>query len=89
MTRGFHGRPRQARRQQSSKRSIVEHGQMFHNGSYGKGVSNYAKDKNPLKFVDNIAKAYATAPNYASQVKSIIRNYDLQQLAGDARKATP
>lgn len=69
--------------------AIVEHGQMFNNGSYKKGMSNYAKDKNPLKFTDNIASAYATAPNYASQVKSIINKYGLQKIAGEARAANP
>lgn len=65
--------------------AIVEHGQMFNNGSYTKGMNAYAKDKNPMKFTDNIAKAYATAPNYASQVKSIITKYGLQNLANQGR----
>jgi flagellum-specific peptidoglycan hydrolase FlgJ len=67
--------------------AVGEHGKMFNNGSYAKGMKAYAKDANPLKFVDNIAAAYATAPNYASQVKSIITKYGLQNMAAQARRA--
>lgn len=38
-----------------------------------------------MKFVDGIARTYATAPNYASQLKSMIRKYNLQGMANAAR----
>lgn len=65
--------------------AVGEHGKVYNNGAYTKGMQAYAKDPNPLKFVDNIAKVYATAPNYASQLKSIINKYDLQELAAASR----
>lgn len=57
--------------------AVSAHGKLFHNGYYNKGIKGYAQDKNPLVFVDNIAKTYATDPNYAKKIKDIIKNHNL------------
>lgn len=66
--------------------AVGEHGRTYNNGYYKKGMSQYAKDKNPNRFVDNIARVYATAPNYASKVKSVISNYGLIAMANAMRR---
>lgn len=67
--------------------AIVEHGKMYNNGAYSKGMSAYAKNKDAFAFVDAIASAYATAPDYASQVKSVMRKYGLHAIAESGRHA--
>lgn len=65
--------------------AIVKHGQLFHNGYYKKGISEFAKNRNPWRFIDNIARAYATAPNYAKAIKGLMTTYDLVGMADRAR----
>lgn len=57
--------------------AIMSHGKLFHNGYYDKAMTQYAKDKDPLHFVDNIQGIYATDPEYARKIKSIIMDYGL------------
>jgi flagellum-specific peptidoglycan hydrolase FlgJ len=67
--------------------AIGEHGKVYNNGSYKKGMAQYAKDKNPQKFIDNIAKIYATTPGYGATLKSMISKYKLQDMANASRQA--
>lgn len=60
--------------------AVSAHGKLFHNGYYNKGIKGYAQDKNPLKFVDNIAKTYATDPNYARKIKAIMQTNGLIEM---------
>lgn len=68
--------------------AVVEHGEMYNNGSYTDGMKAYAKNKDPFKFVDQIAGVYATAPDYASKVKRVMRDYGLHKLAEASRRHT-
>lgn len=43
------------------------------------------KDKNVSKFIDNIARIYATAPNYATKLKGVIKSYGLATMANAMR----
>lgn len=65
--------------------AVGEHGQLYNNGNYDRAMKQYSQNKDPMKFVDGIARTYATAPNYASQLKSMIRKYNLQGMANAAR----
>jgi flagellum-specific peptidoglycan hydrolase FlgJ len=65
--------------------AVGEHGQLYNNGYYKKGMSQYAKDKNVSKFIDNIARIYATAPNYATKLKGVIKSYGLATMANAMR----
>lgn len=65
--------------------AIVKHGELFHNGYYKKGISEFAKNRDPWKFIDNIGRVYATAPNYASSIKKLMKDYDLVGLAERAK----
>ena len=60
--------------------AVVEHGKLFHNGYYEKGVNEYAINRNPYRFVDNVAKTYATSPTYAKNIKQIMLDYNLVAL---------
>jgi len=60
--------------------AVMEHGKLFHNGYYKKGLNEFALNKDPIRFIDNIARTYATSPTYASSIKGIIRNYNLLAL---------
>lgn len=62
------------------------HGQLFTNGYYDKAMEQYARDKDSLKFIDNIAKIYATDPHYAQALKNRIAEYDLLDLVAQARQ---
>jgi flagellum-specific peptidoglycan hydrolase FlgJ len=53
------------------------HGKLFHNGHYDKGVAQYAKDKDPWAFVQNIGHVYATSPVYANSITNIMKTYNL------------
>lgn len=57
--------------------AIMEHGRIFHNGYYKKGIKEYAINKDPIRFIDNIGKIYATSPTYAREIKYIIQKYNL------------
>jgi flagellum-specific peptidoglycan hydrolase FlgJ len=60
--------------------AVSSHGKLFHNGYYNKAIQQYAKDKNPERFVDNIHGIYATDPQYSRKIKGIIADYDLKDL---------
>lgn len=60
--------------------AIKKHGELFHNGYYDKAVNQYAKDRNAMRFVDNIQGIYATDPGYARKIKGIIEDYGLKSM---------
>ncbi|PIQ25802.1 hypothetical protein COW36_21925 [bacterium (Candidatus Blackallbacteria) CG17_big_fil_post_rev_8_21_14_2_50_48_46] len=64
--------------------AVISHGKLFHNGYYDKAVNQYAKDKNPLRFLDNIQGIYATDPKYSQKIKSIIEDYGLSDMVNRA-----
>ncbi|PIQ28623.1 hypothetical protein COW36_12375 [bacterium (Candidatus Blackallbacteria) CG17_big_fil_post_rev_8_21_14_2_50_48_46] len=66
--------------------AVSAHGKLFHNGYYDKAVTQFAKDQNTHRFIDNMAKTYATDPQYASKLKSMIQQYGLEILVNSARK---
>lgn len=65
--------------------AVVKHGELFHNGAYNKGMREFAQNRDPWKFVDNIGRVYATAPNYARSIKKLMRDYDLVGLTERAK----
>lgn len=60
--------------------AVSKHGALFHNGYYDKAVEQYARDKNPRAFVDNIHGIYATDPKYSQKIKGIIDDYGLTEM---------
>jgi len=60
--------------------AVSKHGALFHNGYYDKAVNQYARDKNPRAFVDNIHGIYATDPKYSEKIKGIIDDYGLTEM---------
>lgn len=60
--------------------AVSKHGALFHNGYYDKAITQYARDKNPRAFVDNIHGIYATDPKYSEKIKSIIDDYGLTEM---------
>lgn len=66
--------------------AVSAHGKLYHNGYYDKGVNQFAKDRNVSRFIDNIAKTYATDPQYASKLKAMIRQYGIDTLVNEGRK---
>jgi flagellum-specific peptidoglycan hydrolase FlgJ len=60
--------------------AVSKHGALFHNGYYDKAVAQYARDKNPRAFVDNIHGIYATDPKYSQKIKGIIDDYGLTEM---------
>jgi flagellum-specific peptidoglycan hydrolase FlgJ len=60
--------------------AVSKHGALFHNGYYDKAVDQYARDKNPRVFVDNIQGIYATDPKYSQKIKGIIDDYGLTEM---------
>ncbi|HEY9839708.1 MAG: glucosaminidase domain-containing protein [Candidatus Sericytochromatia bacterium] len=65
--------------------AVSAHGQLFNNGNYDKAMQQYAKDKDVLKFVDNVAKIYATDPAYGRTLKARIKEYGLLELVRQNR----
>lgn len=65
--------------------AVGAHGKLYNNGHYDKAMAQYAKDKNVLAFVENIAKTYATDPNYARTLKTRIAEYGLLELVAKNR----
>lgn len=56
------------------------HGKLFHNGYYDKAVTQYAKDRNATRFIDNIHGIYATDPKYSQKIKAIINDFGLDDM---------
>lgn len=65
--------------------AVKSHGKLFHNGYYDKAVNQFAKDRNPMRFVDNIHGIYATDPGYSRKIKGIIDDFGLRQMAASSR----
>ncbi|MFN3431827.1 MAG: glycoside hydrolase family 73 protein, partial [Candidatus Sericytochromatia bacterium] len=57
--------------------AVKLHGKLFHNGYYDKAMNQYARDKDPFAFARNITGTYATDPEYADKLSSIMRDYNL------------
>lgn len=60
--------------------AIQRHGKLFHNGYYDKAVTQYAKDSNATRFIDNIHGIYATDPKYSQKLKTIINDFGLDDM---------
>lgn len=67
--------------------AVKSHGKLFHNGYYDKAVDQFARDRNPMRFVDNIHGIYATDPGYSRKIKGIIDDFGLRQMAASSRMA--
>jgi flagellum-specific peptidoglycan hydrolase FlgJ len=65
--------------------AVSEHGKNYHNGYYNKGVTQFAKDRNVNRFIENVAPVYATDPNYAGKLKAMIRSHGIDTLVQQAR----
>lgn len=65
--------------------AVREHGKLYNNGHYDKAMAQYAKDKDVMKFVDGVAKIYATDPKYARTLKTRIEEYGLLEMVAAAR----
>ncbi|MBC7543451.1 MAG: glucosaminidase domain-containing protein [Candidatus Sericytochromatia bacterium] len=61
--------------------AMSAHGKLFHNGMYKKGVEQFAKDRDPMRFIANIGKTYATDPNYVRSIQKMMTDYNLVSLA--------
>lgn len=68
--------------------AVKEHGKLYNNGYYDKGLNQFKQDGNVLKFVDNVSKTYATDPRYASSIKRIMREYGLLEMVEAAKSPT-
>jgi flagellum-specific peptidoglycan hydrolase FlgJ len=66
--------------------AVSAHGKLYHNGYYDKGMAQFAKDRNVNRFIDSIAKTYATDPHYASKLKSLIKQFGIDTLVNESRK---
>lgn len=64
-------------RYQNFAQAVQEHGALFHNGYYNKAIDQFARDANPVAFVNNIQGIYATSPTYSQNLLSIMRQYHL------------
>jgi flagellum-specific peptidoglycan hydrolase FlgJ len=61
--------------------AVLAHGKLFHNGYYDKGIQQFAKDKNPHRFLENIAGTYANGAKYIKAVGKVMQDYNLVALA--------
>jgi hypothetical protein len=61
--------------------AIMAHGKLFHNGRYDKGIKEFARNGDPYRFIDNVGRTYATAPNYASSIKKMMQSHNLVAMA--------
>jgi flagellum-specific peptidoglycan hydrolase FlgJ len=61
--------------------AVMAHGKLFHNGYYDKGIQEFARNHDPYKFIDNVGKRYATAPNYAGSIKKMMTDNNLVAMA--------
>ncbi len=63
--------------------AVMKHGKVFQGdyAGYKKGLSTYAKTKNDNAFIDAVGHTYATDPNYAKSIKSIMKDYDLVNMS--------
>jgi|GEM_PF-1496178 murein DD-endopeptidase MepM/ murein hydrolase activator NlpD len=57
--------------------AIMEHAKVFHNPFFQPAIDRYKADGNLDTFVTAISRHYATAPSYAGALRSIIRDYGL------------
>lgn len=60
--------------------------QLFQHGAYKKALASYQSDRNLEALVNGIGKVYATAPNYASVLLSLIRNPSVVDAIEEARE---
>ncbi len=67
-------------RYHSFNEAIQEHGKLYNNGYYTKGLQDFAKTKSPDRFIKLVASTYCTKHGYAKDVISIIDDYGLRQL---------
>jgi flagellum-specific peptidoglycan hydrolase FlgJ len=61
----------------SYSESFADHSNLLTTSAYYSGAMKYRKD--PHKYIREVAKNYATDPNYAEDVWSIVRRYNLQR----------
>jgi flagellum-specific peptidoglycan hydrolase FlgJ len=63
--------------------AVMKHGEVFHAGykGYEKGLQDYAAKKDDFQFVDDVARTYATSPTYKSDIKGIMKDFDLVNMA--------
>lgn len=61
--------------------AMIAHGKLFHNGRYDKGIREFAQNRDPYRFVDNVGHIYATGPKYAKDIKGMMQKYDLVEMA--------
>lgn len=61
--------------------AMVAHGKLFHNGRYDKGIREFAQNRDPYRFVDNVGRTYATDPNYAQSIKGMMQKHGLVEMA--------
>jgi flagellum-specific peptidoglycan hydrolase FlgJ len=63
--------------------AVMKHGEVFlapYNG-YKNGIQDYAAKKDDYRFVDLVSGTYATSPTYKNDIKSIMRDFDLVNMA--------
>ncbi|MBC7546055.1 MAG: glucosaminidase domain-containing protein, partial [Candidatus Sericytochromatia bacterium] len=84
-TEEVHGRTVAVKAQFAMYHSIAEavddHGQVYNNGYYTKGLKDYARTKDPYRFIRLVGGTYATDSKYAASVTSLMKAYKLTKLA--------
>lgn len=64
-------------RYENFNQAVLEHGKLFQNGYYDKAMQGYARTKDPKQFARNLNGVYATDPQYAQKLISLMDNYGL------------
>lgn len=64
--------------------AVSAHGKLFHNRYFKQITEDYQADGNKPRFIQRMAKRYATAPNYAWAINRRIKLYDLENLVQKA-----
>lgn len=68
------------RRYNSWQESIDDHAKLLQNSRYGGALNRYKQNKNADEYAKGIHQAgYATDPNYASKLISLMKSYNLYQ----------
>lgn len=60
---------------------------LFQHGAYGMYATAYSQDHNFDRYARSVAQKYATAPNYADVIMSIVRMPEVVEALQDAKEA--